>query len=92
MTPKQVADQIGFDVETIRRWRASGKIPGFVNFGTDDRPRWKISQDDLDAFVASRPGSTIPIDRAKSKGSYKPPEGVRLYVSPNPHPACQKPA
>ena len=50
-SPKEVAEQTGFDVETLRFWRAEGKGPRFyvvgrrIRYGEGDLEAWRKSLD-----------------------------------------------
>lgn len=48
LTPKDVADQLGFDAYTIRKWADEGQLPCWVTPNGQRRFR----QVDIDAFVA----------------------------------------
>lgn len=57
LTSEQAAEVLGVDSNTIRRRVHEGKIR-WSNIGTPERPRIRISEDDLHAYMesqASRP-------------------------------------
>lgn len=51
LTIKQVAQELGVDERTVRRWIANGELP-YVGF--DIRGRYLIARADLDEFVRKR--------------------------------------
>ena len=51
LTIKQVAQELGVDERTVRRWIANGELP-YVGF--DIRGRYLIARPDLDEFVRKR--------------------------------------
>jgi len=51
LTIKQVAQELGVDERTVRRWIANGELP-YVGF--DIRGRYLIARTDLDEFVRKR--------------------------------------
>lgn len=56
LTTRQIAEMLGVDVGKVGDWLASGDLVG-VNVATNAggiRPRWRISRQALDAFLAAR--------------------------------------
>lgn len=53
-SPKQVADLLGVNEETVRRWIRSGDLP-VLSLGSA-RAGYRIRDDDLVAFIRSRYG------------------------------------
>ncbi len=51
LTIKQIAQELGVDERTVRRWIANGELP-YVGF--DIRGRYLIARTDLDEFVRKR--------------------------------------
>lgn len=61
-TPIDVAEQLGVDPDTVRAWCASGHLRA-INVARDPRgkrPRWRISEEDLAAFLAKRANQSAP--------------------------------
>lgn len=54
-SPPEVAEELGIAVEKVHTWIRAGELEA-VNIGTTTtgRPRWKISQDAIDAFLEAR--------------------------------------
>ena len=49
------AELLGVNDEKIRRWIADGSLKAFnVTQDASNRPRWRISEDDLRAFLETR--------------------------------------
>jgi excisionase family DNA binding protein len=53
LTIKQVANEVGVDERTVRRWIKSGQLP-YV--GYDIHGRYLVARSDLDAYIAKRTG------------------------------------
>jgi excisionase family DNA binding protein len=47
----EVAEMLGVDHETARRWAVSGRIPAFRY---DERGRWKVYREDIDEWIRER--------------------------------------
>jgi excisionase family DNA binding protein len=56
---QEIADELGVDIQTIRRWILAGKLPA-----TKPGLKYLVAREDLDAFLAAR--STDPKDEAPS--------------------------
>jgi excisionase family DNA binding protein len=55
LRPAEVADRLDVDVETVLAHVHRGTLPAVdVARPGSRRPRWRISEADLDAFVAAR--------------------------------------
>lgn len=52
-TPPQLAKRYHLAVERIRGWILSGQLRA-SNLSDADRPRWRITQEDWEDFLASR--------------------------------------
>jgi len=52
-TPPQIAERLGVSPEKVQGWCASGKLRA-VNVSDGSRPRWKISPEALEEFLAGR--------------------------------------
>lgn len=48
LTVEQVADQLGLNVETVRRYLRRGALKG-IRFG--NRGGWRIKETELEAFI-----------------------------------------
>ncbi len=66
LTPPQVARQLGTDAGRVLIWIRSGALKAF-NLSEGGRPRWKISPEDLGAFLESKSNRTAqePTKRAR---------------------------
>jgi len=53
LTPPQVARQLGTDCNRVLLWIRSGSLKAF-NLSEGNRARWKISPEDLAAFLESK--------------------------------------
>lgn len=53
LTARQAAERLGVRVETVYN-RIADKSLRAVNMGTDDRPKWRIDEDDIADFIARR--------------------------------------
>lgn len=53
LTTQQAAQRLGVGASTLRRYVASGDIE-ISNVGTPLRPRWRLTEAELDRFIASR--------------------------------------
>jgi excisionase family DNA binding protein len=67
-TPPAVAEILGVNPERVREWIRVGELRA-ANLGDGSRPRYRISQADLDEFLASR-------SNIKPRGSARRP--IRL--------------
>jgi excisionase family DNA binding protein len=67
-----VAQQFGVSPHKVLRWIEIGELTAVnVAATTSSRPRWRISQEALDAFIAarqSRPAAPAPIRTRKRAG------------------------
>jgi len=59
ITPPKLAKLLGVNSNKVRGWIESGELRA-VNLGNATRPRWRISQDELDAFVLRRTSGPKP--------------------------------
>jgi hypothetical protein len=46
----EVAEYLGVDEQTLRRWRMEGRGPRYVKFGTERRARVRYRWEDVDAW------------------------------------------
>lgn len=53
LTAEEAASVIGFNVKTVRKWCAVGKLPG-VNLGTSKDPKWRVRESALNAWIDKR--------------------------------------
>lgn len=54
-TPADVARELNVDEDTVRAWISKRQlIAADVSRGAGQRPRWRISRADLEAFLESR--------------------------------------
>jgi excisionase family DNA binding protein len=55
LTPPQIAKQLHVDPAKILRWIGRGELAGInVAEKLGGRPRWRISRENLDSFLAGR--------------------------------------
>ncbi len=52
-SPPQISRSLCVAPDKVRTWIAKGELAA-VNVGNRQRPRWRVSQAALDAFLASR--------------------------------------
>lgn len=52
-TPPKVAKLLGCAVDQVHQFIARGELRAF-NLSLHDRPRWKISEEDLQSFLMKR--------------------------------------
>jgi excisionase family DNA binding protein len=74
LTTRQVADRCGVDVGKIGRWIRSGQLSAVdVAENQGGRPRWRISQEAIEAFLARRqsPPAVTPPKRRATRAAYK---------------------
>lgn len=65
LTPAQVAKLLGIDMSKVNRWIHSHELPAFnvAKSARGTKARWRISQADLETFLAGRrnmPATTAP--------------------------------
>ena len=53
LTPPEFAERLGVNADRVRGWIESGQLAA-INVGDRQRPRWRLSPDAIDAFLASR--------------------------------------
>lgn len=75
LTPPQIASELGVQVGKILGWIARGELRA-VNLAeraNGKRPRWKISRQALDDFLAARTPTPPQTNkrRTKRRGSYE---------------------
>ncbi|MDZ7620836.1 MAG: helix-turn-helix domain-containing protein [Patescibacteria group bacterium] len=55
LSPAEVAKQLGVGGDKVRTWIESGEMPALNVAATKGkRPRWRVTEEGLAAFVASR--------------------------------------
>lgn len=55
LTPPQVADRLGVSSEKVINWILAGELKGCnLAAKSSSRPRYRVSEDDLTAFLDSR--------------------------------------
>lgn len=58
-TPSKIAKEIGVQYSTVLAWIHARQLPALdISSGSGQKPRYRISRHDLDAFLASR--RTVP--------------------------------
>lgn len=76
LTPPQVAEQLAVDAAKVLTWIQGGELAA-VNVATrvGGRPRWRISQVALEAFLVARqstpPADVPPKARRPTKRAYR---------------------
>lgn len=55
-TPPEIGRELRVKEERVRAWIESGQLTA-VNVGDKGRPRYRVSRDALDSFLASRSGA-----------------------------------
>jgi len=55
LTPPKIARQLGISVDKLLHWINTKELPA-TNVAThrSSRPRWRVNQSDLEAFLAAR--------------------------------------
>ena len=78
LTPVQVAREIGVQGDTVLAWIHSRQLLALdVSRGAGQRPRWRISRADLEAFLESRrTASPAPAPERKRRQAVKIPRHV----------------
>ena len=66
LSPPKVAKLLGVAVEQVHAFIARGELKAF-NLSLHDRPRWKIAEEDLNAFLESRANKSAKEQEAKSR-------------------------
>lgn len=76
MKPQEIADSLGVGVDTVLRWINSEILKASNIAMTRNRPRWRVSKDDLQAFLDAR-SNQVTATKAATKRPSKP---TRQYV------------
>ena len=71
LTPPQVGKLLGVDSATVRSWIRSGQLKASNVGKGGQRPRFRVRQSDVDAFLKSRQ----PQVRTKAKRRFRQPVG-----------------
>jgi excisionase family DNA binding protein len=74
LTPPQVARMLSVKASKVGRWIRTGELPAVdVSERRGGRPRWKISRESFDAFMAAR-SSRPPVPHARRRRRAAQPE------------------
>lgn len=81
LTPAEVADQYGCDVNKVLRWISNGELRA-INIAQrlGGRPRWRIDVDDLKAFEARRSSTANTTPDVPRRKRPARPAGFVEYV------------
>jgi excisionase family DNA binding protein len=79
LTPPQVAKVLGVSSEHVTKFIASGELRA-MNTSLKDRPRWKISREDFDAFVNRRSNQTSASDSSRRSRRKVDSRPVKQFV------------
>lgn len=63
LTARDVADRLGFSIDTVLRWTREGKLRGYRISGTR-HGRLRYREDDLEALLAERATTATPVREA----------------------------
>ncbi len=71
LSPPAIAERLGVSPEKVIRWIARGELRA-VNLADrlGGRPRWRVSQADLESFLAARAAQPRPGRRRPRTESY----------------------
>ena len=58
MTPQDVADALKMHPRTVKRWMATGKLPGFQLQSGTHKGDWRARRSDVEAWMTARQGDT----------------------------------
>jgi excisionase family DNA binding protein len=61
LSTSEVAVICDVDRRTVSRWVTAGKFPGAYKKARQGRPEWRIPHSDVDAFLAERNQSPMPV-------------------------------
>lgn len=64
LTPRQVADQLGYSTAQIYRWINGGQLPAIR---ADSTGPWRVREDDLATWVSTAWHSNQDINRPRSR-------------------------
>lgn len=70
LTPPEVAKELGIEPEKVRAWIEARKLDAVnvaMETGRTKQPRWRISREALEAFLASRSAEPVARPRQKRK-------------------------
>jgi hypothetical protein len=78
LSPAAVGDRLGVKTDIVLAWIAAGQLSA-VNVASPDstRPRWKISPEDLDRFLATRRNGPAPVPRPRRRR--QPPDVIEFF-------------
>jgi len=73
LSPPQVARQLAVKPDTVLAWIAAGELAAVdVRRPGAKRPRWRITQDSLDAFHRRRSARPTPAKHARQRQARDP--------------------
>lgn len=75
-TPAEVAKLLKVSESTVSAWITAGLMPA-VNLGTEQRKRYRVSDEQLAEFMRRR---TVNSDPTKMRPRAKPRRAVKQYV------------
>ena len=78
-TPAEVADQLGVSVDTVRVWINCRELNA-VNFGSNAKPRYGVSQKALATFLDARKLPAKPKATRREGGAYGGSTLPRTFV------------
>lgn len=68
LTTSQAAELLGIDANKVTRWINSGQLTAInIAQSISGRPRWRISQEELDQFLIRRQSSPPPQVRRRRR-------------------------
>jgi excisionase family DNA binding protein len=80
LTPPQVARVLGVSKEHVIKFISNGELRA-VNTSLKDRPRWKVSPEDFQAFVNRRSNQAVEMQPARQpKNRRCSGETIKQYV------------
>jgi len=66
LTPQEFADQLNIDVDKVRGWGRSGKLPSVDLSDGGSRPTYRIDERDAEAFLKKCNAAPNPAAKARS--------------------------
>jgi excisionase family DNA binding protein len=80
MTPKEYADSLGCNQDTVRYWIATGKL-GAINVARKQggKPRYKILPKHREEFEKTRSTQAAPVERRNRKSRKPSGDYTRFY-------------
>jgi len=79
LSPPAIAERLGIDAHKVLGWIGRGELKA-VNVAdhVGGRPRWRIAERDLEAFIARRSSKTEPTKTRRRKTT-KPADFVEYF-------------